>query len=113
MNSEKTLICSTERYYTDENDLDFKITYAEHKLLIECLGHCLSSIDFAIPMYMLEDYLKEDTLSYKKSDSILNMLERLHVLMHERTDKIPYEKTEEYIDEQGHKSYDTVSLDDN
>lgn len=121
MNSEITtlstfgqrLVSCTKKYYTDENDLDFKITYAEHKLLIECLNHCLSSIDFAIPLYMLEDYLKEDTLSYKKSDSILNMLERLDVLMEERTDKTPCEKTEEYIDEQGHKSYVTVRLDDN
>jgi len=113
MNSEKRLLSYTEKYYTDENDLDFKITYAEHQLLLECLNHCLISIDFAIPLYMLEDYLKEDTLSYKKSDSILNMFQRLSDLMQERTDKIPCEKIEEYVDEQGHKSYIPIPLNDN
>lgn len=109
----KRLISSTEKFHIDENDLDFKITYCEHQLLIECLSYCLNSFDFAIPLYMLDDYLKEDTISYKKSDSILNMLERLSILMDDRTDKTPCERTEEYIDEQGHKSYVTVSLDDN
>ena len=113
MNSEKRLICYTEKYYTDENDLDFKITYSEHKLLLECLTHCLSSFDFAIPLYMLDDYLKEDTISYRKSDSILNMLQRLSILLEERTDKTPCEIIEEYVDEEGHKSYVTVPLNDN
>lgn len=113
MNSEKKLVSSAEKYYVDENDIDFKLTYIEHQLLLECLNYCLGAIEFSIPLYMLEDYLKEDTISYKKSDSILNMTERLSVLMEERTNKKPYQKVDEYVDDQGHKSYITVELDDN
>lgn len=113
MSSEKKLTSSTEHYYTDEGDIDFKMTYCEHQLLIECLTYCLGAFDFSTPLYMLEDYLKEDTLSYKKSDSILNMYQRLMILMKERTDETPHQRIDEYVDEEGHKSYVTVSLNDN
>jgi hypothetical protein len=113
MDSEKTLISHTEKYYTDEGDIDFKMTYCEHQLLLECLSYCLSTFDFAIPLYMHEDYLLEETISYRKSDSIINMIQRLACLMDERTDTVPYEKIEEYVDKEGHKSYVTVPLNDN
>jgi hypothetical protein len=113
MDSEKKLISCTEKYYTDEGDIDFKMTYCEHQLMLECLTHCLNTFDFAIPLYLLEDYLDEKTISYKKSDSILNMQERLLCLMHERQDETPYERVEAYIDEEGHKSYVTIPLNDN
>jgi len=113
MDSEKKLVSSTEQYYTDENDIDFKLTFAEHQLLLECLQYCLSAIDFAIPLYMLEDYLDENTLSYRKSDSILNMSQRLMALMHERTDQNPSQRIDEYVDEEGLKSYVVTMLNDN
>lgn len=113
MNSEKKLTSHIEKYYTDEGDVDFKITHIEHQLLMECLTYCLNAFDFTTPLYMHEDYLKEDTITYRKSDSICNMLHRLMFLMNERTDKTPYERVEEYIDEEGHKSYITIPLNDN
>lgn len=113
MDCNKKLVSQSEKYYTDEQDIDFKITFSEHQLLLECLTYCLSCFDFTIPLYQIESYLKEDTLSFKKSDSILNMHERLTHLMRLRTDEKPYERIDEYVDEQGHKSYITVPLNDN
>ena len=110
---EKKLISSSESYYHDENDIDFKITHGEHLLLLECLHHCIRSYDFSIPLNLVEGYLKEDTLAYSRLECIHNLTSRLEYLQSIRTNQKPYQRIDEYVDEEGNKSYVTIQLDDN
>jgi hypothetical protein len=110
---EKWLISESFKFDQDESDIDFKITIAEHEILMECLDHCLGAIQFSIPLAYAEGYLNENTLSYTKAECIENLRARLGCLHEMRVSEKPHEKIEEYMDKDGHKSYVTIQLDDN